>query len=326
MSNRVKILLAGGGVLLLLLLALYLKKTDPSTAGKTNAVQSIGEVLEDKTLRTKTAAYDAVANEKESFYNRPASAFKQAAAAPEPAASEAPTANVEAVKAQDRQFDEAYRQIEQDARSIYEQPSAEAEVPRQSVNASVKQPTPEPVTAEERRRRAMLQDWGMDKKEALPEQSAFQSAYRAVIHGTQLVKVGQTALFRTKESIQYGNLVVPANTLLSGLASVSENRLTIKINSVRIHNEVFALPLEVYGSDGIPGIPLNYDAVSKIANTQASNTATQEVGSAISSYGGVLGRVAGSLVSGVSSQVRSAKSLEVKLIDNQSLILKIVKQ
>lgn len=147
--------------------------------------------------------------------------------------------------------------------------------------------------------------------------------FRAVIHGTQLVKSGQTALFRTKEPIRYGSLVVPANTLLSGVASISENRLSVKINSVRMGREVFSLPLAVYGSDGMQGIPLNYDEVGKIANSQTSMTAVQEASSAVSQYGGTVGRVVGSVISGVGNQVRSAKTVEIKLIDNQIVILKI---
>lgn len=50
----------------------------------------------------------------------------------------------------------------------------------------------------------------------------------------------------------------------------------------------------------------------------------QEASTAMSAYGGTIGRVVGSVVSGVGNQVRSAKSTEVKLIDNQTVILKIV--
>ena len=87
--------------------------------------------------------------------------------------------------------------------------------------------------------------------------------------------------------------------------------------------EVFSLPLAVYGSDGIQGIPLNYDEVGKIANSQTSMTAVQEASTAVSQYGGTVGRVVGSMISGVGNQVRSAKIVEIRLIDNQIVILKI---
>ena len=175
-----------------------------------------------------------------------------------------------------------------------------------------------------RRRQAMMRDWGVGQS-SQPGQGnpPGASMFRAVIHGTQLVKSGQTALFRTKEPIRYGSLIVPANTLLSGVAAISENRLSVKINSVRMGREVFSLPLAVYGSDGIQGIPLNYDEVGKIANSQTSMTAVQEASTAVSQYGGTVGRVVGSMISGVGNQVRSAKTVEIKLIDNQIVILKI---
>ena len=150
--------------------------------------------------------------------------------------------------------------------------------------------------------------------------------FRAVIHGTQIVRSGQTALFRTKEPIRYGAVTIPENTLLAGYTQISENRLTININSVRLGNGVFALPLEVYGSDGIAGIPLDYDEVGKITDSESSSSMLQEASTAMSAYGGTIGRVVGSVVSGVGNQVRSAKSTEVKLIDNQTVILKIVEK
>lgn len=127
-------------------------------------------------------------------------------------------------------------------------------------------------------------------------------------------------------NIRYGAVTIPENTLLAGYTQISENRLTININSVRLGNGVFALPLEVYGSDGIAGIPLDYDEVGKITNSESSSSMLQEASTAMSAYGGTIGRVVGSVVSGVGNQVRSAKSTEVKLIDNQTVILKIVEK
>ena len=78
--------------------------------------------------------------------------------------------------------------------------------------------------------------------------------------------------------------------------------------------------------DGIAGIPLDYDEVGKITNSESSSSMLQEASTAMSAYGGTIGRVVGSVVSGVGNQVRSAKSTEVKLIDNQTVILKIVEK
>lgn len=332
MNKKVKILLSLGGVLLLVLAAAYLKEYDRNESGEQNSIASIESVVGDKTFQSKISAWDAYANEKELYYKRSAHSFRTSPEADvaeysrEPVTAE--NSQTEVIRTAlphsgnptrqlaDDTFDEAYEEVARNIDQIYEDPKT-----RQNARATTQMP-PAEMDAAAQRREAMMRDWGMSGS---PKPAADPSGgmFRAVIHGTQLVKPGQTALFRTKEPIRYGSLVVPANTLLSGVASISENRLSVKINSVRMGREVFSLPLIVYGSDGMQGIPLNYDEVGKIANSQTSMTAVQEASSAMSQYGGTVGRVVGSMISGVSNQVRSAKNVEIKLIDNQVIILKI---
>ncbi len=326
------------GALVLLVLALYLMKKDQDRPGKRNSVETIGETIADKTLTTKSEAYMAYANEKDEFYRRSAASFAPPPAVnkkPEPQkAASAPAAPAVENRAQEIRFEQAYEEISQNVRSIYEEvPDETREVMREQPEVLMQQTpvsdeSPAPAeTPEERRRRAMRQNWGMGSpSEAARSDSARPAMFRAVIHGTQIVRSGQTALFRTKEPIRYGAITIPENTLLAGYTQISENRLTININSVRLGHGVFALPLEVYGSDGIAGIPLDYDEVGKITNSESSSSMLQEASAAMSSYGGTIGRVVGSVVSGVGNQVRSAKSTEVKLIDNQTVILKIVEK
>lgn len=317
------------GAAALLLAAFYLKTADDKFGSQVNSVQGVETVIADKTLETKTQAYDALANEKENFYNRPAEAFRSSpqTLVPQPAGSPTPLPKQD--RKQDAQFEQAYKEVEQNLRGIYEDATPAAVVAGQTRHqiADVDEVNVAPETTEERRRKAMLQDWGMNKSNnAAVENTDQLSMCRAVIHGTQVVRVGQTALFRTKEQIRYQGLTIPANTLLSGLVSASRDRLSIRINSVRLNNEVFSLPLEVYGSDGIAGIPLNYNQAGQIADQQVSSTAIQETSAAVSRYGGTIGRVAGAVMSGVGNQVKSAKSQEVTLIDNQSILLKIIQQ
>ena len=327
------------GALVLLVLALYLMKKDQDRPGKRNSVETIGEAIADKTFTTKSEAYMAYANEKDEFYRRSAASF-----APPPAVSKEPEAEKAAAAAsaapavenrtQEIRFEQAYEEISRNVRSIYEEaPDDTRTVAREQPEVATQQtpaadvPPAPAETPEERRRRAMRQNWGMGSpSEAARSDSARPAMFRAVIHGTQIVRSGQTALFRTKEPIRYGAVTIPENTLLAGYTQISENRLTININSVRLGNGVFALPLEVYGSDGIAGIPLDYDEVGKITNSESSSSMLQEASTAMSAYGGTIGRVVGSVVSGVGNQVRSAKSTEVKLIDNQTVILKIVEK
>lgn len=323
MSKKVKMALLVGAAVLSLLAAFYLRKQD-DTAHESNGIRSVETSIADRTFRSKAEAYEAFANEKESFYNRSAGVFERSAAVSSksvPSAIESPQPSP--VPKDDTSFDEAYREIERNLDSIY----AGSEPPTQH---PVGLPSVPPVpSAADRRREALLRDWGLSGRssaDASPVAAVAPAMFRAVIHGTQLLKAGQTALLRTKEPIRYGSLIVPANTLLSGTASIAENRLTIGITSVRLGQQVFALPLEVYGSDGMIGLPLDGDIVERVAGEQTSSAAIRETGAAASRYGGTVGRVAGTLISGVGNQVRGAKSSEIKLIDNQIVILKISEQ
>ena len=321
MNKSLKITLLIGTAAVCAVGAFLLHRSD-ERAGTVNSVRSVETAIADKTFRTKSEAYEAFANEKELFYHRSADVFEPSGgntAKAAPIASKEPRNHAAPVPDTDTQFDEAYREIEREMAGIYDDPE---EHPQPTVAAQQVPESPAKSTAD-RRREALLRDWGIDSDAASPTQTPVPTTFRAVIHGTQLLKAGQTALFRTKEPIRYGSVVVPAHTLLSGTTSIAENRLIIKITSVRLGQHVFALPLAVYGSDGMAGLPLDGDVVNKVADEQTSSTAIQEAGSAASRYGGTIGRVAGTLISGVGNQVRSAKNSEIKLIDNQVVLLKL---
>jgi len=327
MNRQLKIAVAAGAAVLLLLTALYLYKSEERTE-QTNSIESIEDAISEKTFRSKRQAYKAFANEKERFYHRSASAFEQTPPQETPAVHEPePESRPAAAASEDSQFDEAYREIKQKMDEMYEQNGvAPAASSAQETRPAALQPEPVKSNAA-LRREAILRDWGMTSAESGDSDgSAAAGMFRAVIHGTQLLKAGQPALFRTKEPVRYGSLVVPSNTLLSGVTAISENRLTVKIESVRLGQQVFSLPLEIYGSDGMPGLPLNYDAVNKVAGERTSSTAIQETGAAVSRYGGTVGRVAGALITGVGNQARTLKEREIKLIDNQTVILKIAER
>lgn len=193
------------GALVLLVLALYLMKKDQDRPGKRNSVETIGEAIADKTFTTKSEAYMAYANEKDEFYRRSAASF-----APPPAVSKEPEAEKAAAAAsaapavenrtQEIRFEQAYEEISRNVRSIYEEaPDDTRTVAREQPEVATQQtpaadvPPAPAETPEERRRRAMRQNWGMGSpSEAARSDSARPAMFRAVIHGTQIVRSGQT--------------------------------------------------------------------------------------------------------------------------------------
>ena len=179
------------GALVLLVLALYLMKKDQDRPGKRNSVETIGEAIADKTFTTKSEAYMAYANEKDEFYRRSAASF---AVSKEPEAEKAAAAASAAPAVENRtqeiRFEQAYEEISRNVRSIYEEaPDDTRTVAREQPEVATQQtpaadvPPAPAETPEERRRRAMRQNWGMGSpSEAARSDSARPAMFRAVIH------------------------------------------------------------------------------------------------------------------------------------------------
>ena len=205
MNNRMKILLIAGAVMVLLLVAGYLKQQDRNSDGSQNSVMSIETAIEDKPTcprrrlmrlmpmkrRVSTTVLRAVSNLLPNSLSRRCPKRRMR--------SPHRPLRVDR-KASEEQFDAAYEEIAQNMDQIYED-GTPATKSRQAA-ASVPD---EPVTDEAtRRRQAMMRDWGVGQSSQPRRNPPGASMFRAVIHGTQFVKSGQTALFRTKEPIRYG--------------------------------------------------------------------------------------------------------------------------
>lgn len=84
---------------------------------------------------------------------------------------------------------------------------------------------------------------------------------RAVIHGEGdgiSVKSGTSVFIRLleKTSINIGGeqLVLPANTLVSGVARITGDRVNITVSTIRIDNYLYNVNLTAYDLDGRPGL------------------------------------------------------------------------
>ena len=163
---------------------------------------------------------------------------------------------------------------------------------------------------EKERRRKAMQTWNKQDNA-----TATGKTYQAVIHKEQVVSNGKMAAFRTKEDIDTGNLTIPANTLLFGTVSVTQNRLIVNISSVTINKNVYPIKLSVYGTDGAPGIPVQIDNVQKAADSKIGD----EIVSATRKRTGVIGDVVG----GIANAMKREKEISCTLIDNQTIYLKL---
>jgi conjugative transposon TraM protein len=81
-----------------------------------------------------------------------------------------------------------------------------------------------------------------------------QNALDAVIHETQTIVDGSTVKFRLSSDIFIEGVSIPKNSFLFGTASLKDERLIVKINSIKHKNSLFPVELSVYDMDGIAGI------------------------------------------------------------------------
>ena len=107
--------------------------------------------------------------------------------------------------------------------------------------------------------------------------STDKNSIRACINQTVTLTNGKELQLRLLEAIQVGNLLIPANTLITGPCRIGGERLNVTVTSIQYAGNIIPVQLQVYGTDGQAGIyfPGN-DAV----------TAAKEVASSLASSSG----------------------------------------
>lgn len=190
---------------------------------------------------------------------------------------------------------------------------------------SKNEPAPAVVASDNSSKRAaLMENWGNHKPQSsAPEKQLFL----CLVHKDQVIIPGQVVNLRTGEEIAMGNMIIPKNTLLTGVSSSSNNRLMINIQNIRFNNNLVTVNMTVLGSDGNPGLPLTSDALGKEAKSSLSKEAVNQAGEIVSTVGGSVagsvGRSLGNLVKSVGGKTENIKNKEITLYDRQSLYLKI---
>lgn len=130
---------------------------------------------------------------------------------------------------------------------------------------------------------------------------------KSAIHGSVMRAVnlaaGEMVNIRTTESANINGVLIPKNTILSGITQTADDRLMITISGVQVNGEQTDINLSVYDQDGMEGIRAPSSAARSSAkqslNDQVDNMDSQimptsGVGSAIASAGsGLLKAVRG---------------------------------
>lgn len=105
-------------------------------------------------------------------------------------------------------------------------------------------------------------------------QGAEQNAIEAVIAANQTIVNGGVVKLRLLNEVYINGRLVPKDILVSGIATLEGERLTIEINSIRSGKSIYSVKLEVYDMDGLPGIyipgTINRDVAKESLNNSLS--------------------------------------------------------
>jgi conjugative transposon TraM protein len=101
-----------------------------------------------------------------------------------------------------------------------------------------------------------------------------QNIIMAVIHNDQSVMAGATVKMRLVNAIQIGNTRIPKGSFLHGICSISNERMNIKVNSIKYKELLYPLDLVVFDMDGIQGLYIP----GSIERTAAKSGASQGIG------------------------------------------------
>ena len=103
-----------------------------------------------------------------------------------------------------------------------------------------------------------------------------KNSIRACISQTVTLTNGKELQLRLMEPIQVGDLLIPANTPITGPCRIGGERMNVTITSIQYDGNIIPVQLQVYATDGQPGISVpgndEIKAAKEVASTLASST------------------------------------------------------
>ncbi|MDF2191373.1 conjugative transposon protein TraM [Paraflavitalea sp. CAU 1676] len=127
-----------------------------------------------------------------------------------------------------------------------------------------------------------------------------KAAIRAIVHGDQTIVSGSTVLLRLLEPIYVDQTEIPAQTLVEGKCTISNERILVSIGRVGTRGTFFPVDLRVYDIHGTEGI----SAPGAITRDEAKNAAARSIQSI-----GIGSLDPGLAGQAVSAGIQGAKSL-----------------
>lgn len=98
----------------------------------------------------------------------------------------------------------------------------------------------------------------------------------AAIDETQTVVSGSDIRLRLTSDLFVDGTLIPAGTPLTGLASLSGERLKVEISSIRYGTAIYSVALKIYDMDGVPGIYIP-GSISRDVSKESADQALGEM-------------------------------------------------
>ena len=96
-----------------------------------------------------------------------------------------------------------------------------------------------------------------------------QNAIKAVVHEDQTLVNGSTVKLRLINDIYVNGIRIPKDNFLFGIAQLTGERLTIKIESIRYGQSLYPVELAVYDMDGLDGVYIPGSITRDVAKQSA---------------------------------------------------------
>ena len=138
---------------------------------------------------------------------------------------------------------------------------------------------------------------------------------RACVAQTQIIRAGSTVQLRLLEAVRIDDTVIPRNTPLYGLATISGMRLQVIVSSVEYGGRIFAVEAVAYDLDGQPGLNVP-NSRERTALKEALASVGQTAGTSVNVTRSAGQQVLSELARGglqASSQYVAGKLREVKI-------------
>lgn len=152
-----------------------------------------------------------------------------------------------------------------------------------------------------------------------------KNSIRACVYQTVTLTSGKELQIRLLEPMQAGNILIPANSIITGACRIGSERMEVTIGSIQYAGNIIPVELQVYDLDGQRGISVPNSDEIRAAKEIASQMA-QSAGSSItitddagSQFAADIGK---SLIQGASQYVSKKMSvIKVTLKANHRLLL-----